>query len=56
MGKLNKEWHLNHKMPKNPTDLQRAQWHREHAQHCGCRKPGPRILALMKEQGLSLPE
>jgi hypothetical protein len=36
--KLNKEWHLAHRMPKNPTEEQRIHWHIEHAKHCQCRE------------------
>lgn len=36
--KTNKEWHLNNKMPKNPTLEQRIAWHIEHEKHCRCRK------------------
>ncbi|MBX9784239.1 MAG: hypothetical protein K2X48_13195 [Chitinophagaceae bacterium] len=37
MNKLNKEWHLHHRMPKNTTLEQRIQWHLEHKQNCACR-------------------
>jgi len=33
---LNKEWHLAHPMPKNPTTQQRIDWHVAHLKHCGC--------------------
>lgn len=36
--KLNKEWHLAHRMPKNPTIDQRIEWHIAHAKHCACRE------------------
>ena len=36
--KLNKEWHLTHRMPKKPTLEQRIAWHIEHAKHCNCRE------------------
>ena len=35
--RLNKEWHLTHPMPKNPTLEQRIAWHIDHAKHCACR-------------------
>ena len=35
--KLNKEWHLTHYMPKNPTMEQLIAWHTEHAKHYACR-------------------
>ncbi|HUO56715.1 MAG TPA: hypothetical protein VMV05_00915 [bacterium] len=38
---MNREWHLRHRMPKNPTLDQRRKWHLAHARHCGCR-PIPR--------------
>ncbi|MEI7961304.1 MAG: hypothetical protein WCI04_03125 [archaeon] len=36
-SKINAEWYLAHKMPKNPSFEERAKWHLEHAQVCGCR-------------------
>ena len=36
MGKINKEWHLANKMPKNPTFKQRMEWHIEHEKNCQC--------------------
>jgi hypothetical protein len=35
--KLNAEWHLANRMPKNPTREQRYTWHLEHEKVCGCR-------------------
>lgn len=35
--KINKEWHTKNRMPKNPTQEQRIQWHLEHQKHCQCR-------------------
>lgn len=36
MGKINKEWHLANKMPKNPTFEQRMEWHINHLKDCNC--------------------
>ncbi len=36
--KINKEWHLAHHMPKNPTLQQRFTWHIEHTKNCFCRE------------------
>jgi hypothetical protein len=44
---INKEWHLAHKMPKNPTFEQRLEWHREHNKNCSCR---PWFPAKLKEE------
>lgn len=48
---INREWHLAHKMPKNPTPEQRIEWHREHAKHCTCWPMPPKILAEIKKPG-----
>jgi hypothetical protein len=42
---MNKVWHADHPMPKNPTRAQRAQWHLEHSQNCGCRPVPAGIVA-----------
>ena len=48
--KLNKEWHLTHRMPKNPTPEQRIAWHIEHAKHCNCRDIPGNIKTEMKKR------
>lgn len=52
--KLNKEWHLNHLMPKNATMDQRIQWHIEHAQNCQCRDIPEKVLAEIKKRKLKV--
>lgn len=56
MGKINAEWHRAHPMPRNPTERQRAEWHYEHARHCGCRAITPSIAALLQAHGFDVPE
>ena len=34
---INKEWHLKHRMPKNPSLGQKITWHTGHAKNCQCR-------------------
>lgn len=53
--KINKEWHLKHKMPKNPTMDQRIQWHLAHAKNCGCRKIDGKIAEEMKKRNVKIP-
>jgi len=48
--KLNKEWHLTHRMPKNATLEQRIAWHLEHKKNCGCRD----IPEKLKEEILKM--
>jgi hypothetical protein len=43
--KINKEWHLENRMPKNPTFEQRMQWHIAHAANCDCRQPSEKLKA-----------
>lgn len=40
---INKEWHLKNKMPENPTQKQRMEWHIEHAKNCDCREPTEKL-------------
>lgn len=50
--KLNKEWHLKNKMPKNPNLDQRIAWHAEHVKYCNCRQPTGIILEELKKRKL----
>lgn len=43
--KLNKEWHLLHRMPENTTLQQRIAWHIEHHKNCSCR-PIPKKIVI----------
>jgi len=52
--KINKEWHLAHKMPENATLEQRIEWHLEHARHCTCRPLHGKILEEIKKRGLKV--
>ena len=35
--KINKDWHLKNKMPKDPTLEERIKWHINHSKNCTCR-------------------
>jgi hypothetical protein len=52
--KLNREWHLAHPMPKNPTMEQRIEWHLAHHKHCACRDIPDSLKQEMKQRGLSI--
>ena len=41
---INREWHLNNRMPKNPTKTQNLEWHIAHSKNCDCRKPTEKLL------------
>lgn len=49
MGKINKEWHLANKMPKNPSKEQWLNWHIEHSQNCTCREMTPKLIDEIKK-------
>lgn len=52
--KINKEWHLANRMPRNPTPQQRLTWHLEHEKNCSCRKM-PASMRAELEKNLKLP-
>jgi hypothetical protein len=57
VNKINAEWHNANRMPKNPTEDQRLEWHLEHLKHCGCRTDLPKsVLKTMEERGIPVPE
>lgn len=49
MGKINAEWHLAHRMPKNPTIDERLGWHVAHAKNCDCREMSDKIKLEIEE-------
>ena len=53
--KLNKEWHLAHPMPKNPTQQQRIEWHLEHAKNCSCCEIPAKLKEEMKKLKIKIP-
>jgi hypothetical protein len=46
--KINRDWHLANKMPKNPTEEVRARWHTAHSENCTCREMTPAIKKLVE--------
>lgn len=56
MGKINAEWHREHRMPASPSKKQRAEWHYQHALNCGCRALTPSITSLLVSQGYGVPK
>ncbi|WP_281541147.1 hypothetical protein [Maribacter aestuarii] len=53
--KLNSEWYLTNKMPKNATIDQRIAWHLEHLKNCQYRTGIPKKLKEeMRKRGMEL--
>jgi hypothetical protein len=47
--KINREWHLKNKMPKNPKPEERFKWHIEHAKNCQCREMSEKLKEEIKK-------
>jgi hypothetical protein len=52
--KLNKEWHMAHPMPKNPSFDQRVSWHLEHIKNCQCRGLPAKLAEEMQRKGIEI--
>ncbi|MBI5780009.1 MAG: hypothetical protein HZA49_11235 [Planctomycetes bacterium] len=48
--KINKPWHLKHKMPVNPTLEQRIKWHLAHTRNCACRPIPDKLKAEISKR------
>ena len=55
VSKLNREWHLSHRMPPKATLEQRLEWHAEHAKNCRCRPITGKLAEEMKKRGMMPP-
>jgi len=55
MTNVNREWHEDHKMPRNANDDQRIAWHIEHSRNCTCRPIPDGVIKMMKEKGIETP-
>jgi len=52
--KINKEWHENNLMPKNPSLEQRIRWHIAHAKACKCRQIPDSIKKELRKRKIKL--
>ena len=50
--KINKEWHLKNRMPKNPKFEERVKWHLAHQKNCSCRPIPEKLLNEMKSKNI----
>lgn len=48
--KINREWHLKNKMPKNATLEQKIKWHGAHAKNCQCRDSAGHLKKLKMQK------
>jgi hypothetical protein len=53
---INKEWHEKHKMPKNPSQEQRIEWHIAHAENCKCWPIPEKLAEEIRKQKLNKPK
>jgi hypothetical protein len=47
---MNKDWHKQHRMPRDASPGERVQWHLEHAKNCSCRPFPKGLLSKLSEQ------
>jgi hypothetical protein len=47
---MNKDWHKQHRMPRDASPRERVQWHLEHAKNCSCRPFPKGLLSKLSEQ------
>jgi hypothetical protein len=52
---INREWHLTHPMPNNPSPARRLEWHLMHAANCNCRDMPESIRKELEARGLIEP-
>jgi len=52
---LNAMWYAKYPMPKNPTLLQRIEWHLDHYKNCGCRPIPDKLKEEMKKLKIEIP-
>jgi hypothetical protein len=53
--RLNREWHLAHKLDRHANMDERIDWHVNHAANCSCRPIPPTVIAEMERRGLLAP-
>jgi len=51
MAKINANWHLQNKMPKNPSLDERIAWHVAHVKNCRCREMPETIKKEIEKKG-----
>jgi hypothetical protein len=52
--KINKDWHLANRMPKNATLDERIAWHIEHYQNCACREIPNKLREEIRKRKVNL--
>jgi hypothetical protein len=53
--KLNREWHLQHKLARNASLEERINWHMLHAENCQCREMPVSIRRELEARGWTAP-
>jgi len=50
---INKRWHEENRMPKNPKIEQKIKWHLAHQKNCSCMPIPKKLLEEMKKRWIS---
>lgn len=53
---INREWHLENRLPPNAKLEERLDWHRRHAEQCGCREMPDKIRRELEARGWTAPQ
>jgi len=54
--KLNRDWHLAHRLPRSASLEERLEWHKLHAENCNCREMPLAIRRELEARGWTAPK
>ena len=46
--KINRQWYMRNRMPKNPSLKEKVKWHLEHSRNCSCRPITNKVKEAIK--------
>jgi len=49
MAAMNPDWHRKNNLPRHASLAERMDWHKRHAENCGCRPMPPDIRARLEK-------
>jgi hypothetical protein len=52
---MNSQWHAANRLPRSANFETRLEWHRDHAENCGCREPPADIRRELERRGMLPP-
>jgi hypothetical protein len=49
---MNAQWHETNRLPRSANFEKRLEWHRDHAEKCGCREPPADIRRELERRAM----